>query len=76
MAAPDVANAWYKVGQLVWFAPSVTGGKFKGRVTDVLWDDVFKEWRYEVKVTGRGGHLYKTGSHTWVGKTSVSERNK
>jgi hypothetical protein len=62
----DTKNAQFQPKSLVWFMPGVSGGKIKGRITDLVWDDVFKCWNYEVKVTGAATYLYRKGSHAWA----------
>ena len=71
---PDSSVAPFQPGALVWAMPSVTGGKLKARVIDVIWDRTFKQWNYDVKITGRGSYYYPRGFSTWMSGRCIIAR--
>lgn len=72
---PNAKHAKFQPGELVMFEPGVTGGGYKAKILEVHWDDLFKEWRYHFKITGRGGYYYPTGWSDWVGQSCLSKRS-
>lgn len=61
-------------GSLVWLVPAVTGGRVKGKVIRTKFDEVLREWRYLVRVTGSGSAVWSKGTEEWVPGGMIEDR--
>lgn len=63
------SNARYQPGELVMFL------RMKARILEIHWDDLFAEWRYHYKITGKGNYYYPKGWSDWTGQSCLSKRS-